>query len=141
LEAGEEEPRHDHATRVGHRAYPATHFLVFLHCPNNLARPDIQIFGVFIRTLFLNTPSDEAGTSVRGGYVLTLIFLSFLNSCMAPLDELHADRLTFYIHRKASFYRTVSQAPDAESNRLRFKLAQAMNARRDSEQRMQLPRE
>lgn len=66
------------------------------------------IFGVFIGTLFLHTPSDEAGTETRAGYVLTLIFLSFLNSCMAPLDDLYADRLTFYIHRRASFYRTVS---------------------------------
>ncbi len=32
-------------------------------------------------------------------------------------------------------------APDAESDRLRFELAQAMNARRDSEQRIQLLRE
>ena len=35
----------------------------------------------------------------------------------------------------------ISQAPDAESDRVRFELAQAMNARRDSEQRIQLPRE
>jgi hypothetical protein len=66
------------------------------------------VFGVFIGTLFLQTPSNEAGTQTRGGYVLTMIFLSFLNSCMAPLDDLYADRLTFYIHRKASFYRTTS---------------------------------
>ena len=39
---------------------------------------------------------------------MTLIFLSFLNSVMAPLDDLYADRLTFYIHRRASFYRTTS---------------------------------
>ena len=66
------------------------------------------IFGLFIGTLFLQTASDDDGTFVRSGYVLTLIFLSFLNSCMAPLDDLYHDRLTFYIHRKASFYRTVS---------------------------------
>ena len=66
------------------------------------------IFGLFIGTLFLQTPNDVEGTQVRSGYVLTLIFLCFLNSCMAPLDALFADRLTFYIHRRASFYRTVS---------------------------------
>ena len=66
------------------------------------------IFGLFIGTLFLQTPNDADGTLVRSGYVLTLIFLCFLNSCMAPLDALFADRLTFYIHRRASFYRTVS---------------------------------
>ncbi|KAL7552807.1 hypothetical protein ACHAWF_016063 [Thalassiosira exigua] len=66
------------------------------------------VFGIFIGTLFLSTPDDVAGTQVRAGYVLTLIFLSFLNSCMAPLDELYADRITFYVHRRASFYGTTS---------------------------------
>jgi len=66
------------------------------------------IFGAFIGTLFLNTASDEKGTTIRAGYCLTLIFLSFLNSCMSPLDDLYRDRITFYTHRNASFYRTAS---------------------------------
>ena len=36
------------------------------------------IFGLFIGTLFLQTASDEDGTFVRSGYVLTLIFLSLI---------------------------------------------------------------
>ena len=66
------------------------------------------IFGLFIGTLFLLTLNDKKGTQTRAGYVLTLIFLCFLNSCMAPLDALFADRLTFYTHRRASFYGTTS---------------------------------
>ena len=77
--------------------------------PSSLMRlVSAVIFGLFIGTLFLKTPNDAVGTQVRSGYVLTLIFLCFLNSCMAPLDALFADRLTFYIHRRASFYRTFS---------------------------------
>jgi len=66
------------------------------------------IFGAFIGTLFLNTSGDEDGTFTRAGYVLTLLFISFLNSCMAPLEDLYRDRGTFYLHRRASFYSTVA---------------------------------
>lgn len=66
------------------------------------------IFGVFIGTLFLKTPADEKGTMTRAGYVLTLLFLVFLENCMAPLDDLFEDRLTFYTHRRSSMYRTSS---------------------------------
>ena len=33
---------------------------------------------------------------------LTLLFLSFLNSSAAPIDDWYRDRLTFYTHRRAS---------------------------------------
>jgi len=59
------------------------------------------IFGAFIGTLFLNTPDDDDGTFTRAGYLLTMLFLSFLNSSMAPLEDLFHDRNTFYIHRRA----------------------------------------
>ncbi|KAL3909226.1 MAG: hypothetical protein SGILL_008169, partial [Bacillariaceae sp.] len=66
------------------------------------------VIGLVIGTLFLNTPTDANGTTLRSGYVLTLMFISFLNSSMGPLEDLYADRNTFYIHRQARFYRTVS---------------------------------
>jgi ABC-type multidrug transport system ATPase subunit len=66
------------------------------------------IFGIFIGTLFLHTPANAEGTLVRAGYVLTLIFLMFLTACMAPLEDLFIDRLTFYVHRQANFYSTPS---------------------------------
>jgi len=66
------------------------------------------LFGLFIGTLFLNTPDDGTGTQTRSGYVLTMLFMLFLTSCMSPLEDHFHDRLTFYAHREASFYRTSS---------------------------------
>ena len=60
------------------------------------------IIGLVIGTLFLNTSTDANGTTLRSGFVLTLMFISFLNSSMAPLEDLYADRNTFYIHRQAN---------------------------------------
>ena len=60
------------------------------------------IIGLIIGTLFLNTANDADGTRIRSGYLLCLLFISFLNSSMAGLEDLYADRITFYVHRDAS---------------------------------------
>jgi ABC-2 type transporter len=61
-----------------------------------------MIIGLIIGTLFLNTANDADGTRIRSGYLLCLLFISFLNSSMAGLEDLYADRITFYVHREAS---------------------------------------
>jgi len=66
------------------------------------------IFGFFIGTLFLNIPADEQGTRTRAGYAFTVIMLFFNIAVNAPLESNFSDRLTFYTHRQASFYRTAT---------------------------------
>ena len=57
---------------------------------------------VFVGTLFLNTSNDAKGTYLRAGYVLTVIFMGFLNACLVSIDDLFHDRITFYTHRRAT---------------------------------------
>lgn len=64
------------------------------------------IFGLFIGTLFLNTPSDAAGTQTRAGYAFTSLMLLFNIGASSPLEANFNDRVTFYCHRQANFYST-----------------------------------
>lgn len=78
-------------------------FKLVLRNPASLVRAVSAILlGLIIGTLFLNTPNDASGTRIRSGYTLSLLFISFLNSSMAGLEDLVADRITFYVHREAS---------------------------------------
>ena len=64
------------------------------------------IFGLFVGTLFLNTPGDQAGTRTRAGYAFTMLMLLFLTGANGPMEAHYQDRGTFYCHRQLNFYKT-----------------------------------
>ena len=82
-------------------------FKLVLRNPGSIVRMLFAIiFGFFVGTLFLNTPSDANGTQTRAGFAYTMLMLLFNTACNAPMDPQFRDRGTFYVHRQGRFYRT-----------------------------------
>eukprot|EP00565_Helicotheca_tamesis_P005194 CAMPEP_0185727222 /NCGR_PEP_ID=MMETSP1171-20130828/2966_1 /TAXON_ID=374046 /ORGANISM="Helicotheca tamensis, Strain CCMP826" /LENGTH=1454 /DNA_ID=CAMNT_0028395737 /DNA_START=41 /DNA_END=4405 /DNA_ORIENTATION=- len=96
--------------------------------PNTIGRIITAIiFGLFIGTLFLNAPEDlTSGSIQRAGYSFTLMFLLFLTSSEGPQEDIYHDRITFYNHRQANFYRSSAYYLASVMNSMPIFIAEAV---------------